>query len=82
MALCSESTGKTCTLFSRASRITISPAMTKISLLATARSLPALIAASAGRKPPVPTIATSTMSAFVRQAISSKPDSPEKIRGS
>ena len=56
--------------------------MTKISLLATARSFPALIAASAGRKPPVPTIATSTMSAFVRQAISTKPASPEKIRGS
>ena len=50
-------------LFARASRITISPAMTRISLLATARSFPASIAASAGRNPPVPTIATSTMSA-------------------
>src|SRR5207245_7704831 len=81
MALCSESTGKTFTFLSPASLITISPAITRISLLATARSFPALIAASAGRKPPVPTIATSTMSTSARQAISRRPASPEKIRG-
>ena len=56
-----------------ASRITISPAMTRISLLATARSFPASIAASAGRNPPVPTTATSTISASSRQAISHQP---------
>ena len=67
--------------FRAASRITISPAITRISLLATARSFPASIAASAGRNPPVPTIATSTMSASVRQAISRSPASPEKICG-
>src|SRR6266699_1056067 len=81
MALCSLSTGSTCTPLSRALRITISPAITRISLLATARSLPASIAASAGRNPPVPTIATSTISAFVKQAISRSPSCPAKIRG-
>ena len=59
--------------------ITISPAITRISLLATARSLPASIAASAGRNPPVPTIATSTISASVRRAISSSPSCPQKF---
>ncbi len=63
MALCSLSTGRTFTPFRRAAFITASPAMTRISLLATAMSFPASIAASAGRKPPVPTIAMSTMSA-------------------
>ena len=82
IALCSLSTGKTCTPLSRASRMTISPAITRISLLATARSFPASIAASAGRNPPVPTMATNTMSAFVRQAISRNPSSPAKICGS
>jgi hypothetical protein len=56
--------------------------MTRISLLATARSFPASIAASAGRNPPVPTIATSTIPAFVKQAISRNPTSPQKICGS
>ena len=60
------------TPFFAASLITASPAMTRISLLATARSLPASIAASAGRKPPVPTTATSTMSASASAAISHK----------
>ena len=50
-------------------------------MLATARSLPASIAASAGRNPPVPTIATSTISAPVTRAISRSPSSPAKIRG-
>jgi hypothetical protein len=46
-----------------ASLITVSPAMTRISLDATAMSLPARIAASAGCNPAVPTMAMSTMSA-------------------
>ena len=63
IALCSLSTGKTRTPRRLAASITTSPAMTRISLLATAMSLPASIAASAGRKPPVPTIAIKTKSA-------------------
>src|SRR5438046_1837016 len=51
-------------------------------ILVMAGSLPASIAASAGRNPPVPTIATRTISAFVRQAILRSPSSPIKIRGS
>ena len=51
MALCSLSTGRTFTPLRRAAPITASPAMTRISLLATAMSLPASIAASAGREP-------------------------------
>ena len=42
MALCSLSTGSTCTPLARAAVMTASPAMTRISLLATAMSLPAL----------------------------------------
>ena len=45
------------------SRITISPAITRISLEATAMSLPARMAASAGCNPAVPTIAIKTISA-------------------
>ena len=48
MAECSLSTARTRTPCSRASRMTISPAMTRISLEATAMSLPARMAASAG----------------------------------
>ena len=50
MALCSLSTGRMGTLCLAASRVTSSPAMTRISLLATAMSLPARMAASAGRE--------------------------------
>ena len=76
IALCSLSTGKTFTPFFAAALITSSPAMTRISLLATARSLPASMAASAGCSPAVPTIAMSTISASASVEISSKPSAP------
>lgn len=50
--------------------------MTRISLLATAMSLPASIAARAGRKPATPTIAMRTRSASGRVASSTSPSSP------
>ena len=78
IALCSLSTGSTCTPFLRAAVITASPAITRISLLATAMSLPASIAASAGRRPAVPTMEMSTMSASGIVASSHRPSSPTR----
>ena len=71
---------------SRASLMTISPAMTRISLDATAMSLPARMAASAGCRPAVPTMAISTMSAAGRvaeldQAFRSREEPPCSCRG-
>jgi cyclic beta-1,2-glucan synthetase len=77
MAECSLSTASTRTPFLRASFITISPAMTRISFDATAMSLPARMAASAGCNPAVPTMAMSTMSAAGSVASSTKPSAPE-----
>ena len=76
MALCSLSTGRILTPFSAAAVITISPAITRISLLATARSFPASIAAIVGSNPAVPTMATSTISASAKVATSSNPSAP------
>ena len=76
MAECSLSTASTRTPFFRASFMTISPAMTRISLEATAMSLPARMAARAGCNPAVPTMAMSTMSAEGKVASLSKPSSP------
>ena len=77
IAECSLSTARTRTPCLRASSMTISPAMTRISLDATAISLPARIAASAGFNPAVPTIAINTMSADGNVASLIKPSSPE-----
>ena len=77
MAECSLSTASTRTPCLRASLMTISPAMTRISLEATAMSLPARMAASAGCRPAVPTMAISTMSAAGSVASFNKPSSPE-----
>ena len=77
MAECSLSTARTFTPCARASFITISPAMTRISFEATAMSLPARIAASAGCNPAVPTMAMSTMSASGIVASFNKPSAPE-----
>ena len=68
MAECSLSTASTRTPWARASRMTVSPAITRISLEATAMSLPARMAAKAGSSPAVPTMAMSTMSASGRVA--------------
>ena len=76
MALCSLSTGRMATLCFAASRVTSSPAMTRISLLATAMSLPARIAASAGARPAVPTMEMSTMSASGIVASLIRPSGP------
>ena len=68
MAECSLSTASTRTPWARASRMTVSPAITRISLEATAMSLPARMAARAGSSPAVPTMAMRTMSASGRVA--------------
>ena len=80
IAECSLSTGSTRTPCLRASAITISPAITRISFEATAISLPARIAANAGCSPAVPTMATNTMSADGRVANSISPSAPEVTR--
>src|ERR1043165_954259 len=77
IAECSLSTASTRAPCLRASLMTISPAMTRISLEATAMSFPARKAARAGCKPAVPTIAISTMSAAGNVASSSSPSVPE-----
>ena len=76
MALCSLSTGRTSTPRRRAAAMTASPAMTRISLLATARCLPASMAARAGARPATPTIATRTMSASLARTRSTRPWAP------
>ena len=60
--------------------MTADPANTRISLLATAKSLPVRRAASAGAKPAVPTMATRTMSASVSSTIRASPSGPSKKR--
>ena len=75
-ALCSLSTGRTLPPIRLAVAITCSPAMTRISLLATARSLPDSNARRAGFSPAVPTIATSTRSASGIAARVSRPCAP------
>ena len=62
MAECSESTGRMTPPCSRAVRVTMAPAATSVSLLASATALPARRAARVGRRPLKPTIAPTTMS--------------------
>lgn len=57
-----ESTGRSGTWFSAARRVTMDPAATRVSLLARAIALPALMAATVEARPLKPTIAVSTMS--------------------
>ena len=77
MAECSLSTAKTRTPCFCASRMTISPAITRISLEATAMSLPARMAARAGCNPDVPTMAIRTMCASGMVASRRSPSIPE-----
>ena len=79
-ALCSLSTGRSVTPCSRTSRITISPAITRDSLLARARFFPALTAASVGRSPALPASAETTISAPGWVATAMSPSSPERTR--
>ena len=76
IALCSLSTGKIFTPCFFASGIMICPAVTSVSLLASAISLPASIAAIVGRIPIIPTIAVSTTSASGRTEMASRPSMP------
>ena len=80
MAECSLSTAKTRALCFLASCMTTSPAMTRISLEATAMSLPARTAARAGFNPSVPTMAMRTTSAPGSVASSIRPSAPLVVR--
>ena len=80
IAECSESTGRILTPFSRAARITSSPAHTSVSLFASAMSLPASIAASVGSRPTMPTTAVTTISAPLSAAQAVRPSMPESTR--
>ena len=80
IAECSESTGKIGTPFSRAARMTICPAHTSVSLLASAIAFPASMAAIVGSRPTIPTTAVTTTSASGRVAASIKPSIPETTR--
>ena len=76
MAECSESTGSIGALYSAAIGIMRPPAATRVSLLARAIALPALIAATVGFRPLNPTIDASTismLSEFIRSQTESMP---------
>ena len=77
MAECSESTGKIGTPISLAKGIISAPATTKVSLLARAIGLPALIAFTVGNKPAYPTKAVKTMSTESNVTTSSSAFAPE-----
>ena len=62
MAECSESTGRIFALYSMAISMTVCPAATRVSLLARAIVLPALIAATVDASPLNPTIEVRTIS--------------------
>ena len=79
MAECSLSTGRIRTCFSSASGMIICPAVTRVSLLASAISLPASMAAMVGRIPIMPTTAVTTISASSAAAASISPSIPEVI---
>ena len=80
-ALCSESTGKRRTPCSRAARVIRAPAITSVSLLASAMVRPARIAASVGTSPAAPTSAETTMSAGTSAARVARPSGPPSSSG-
>jgi len=79
IALCSLSTGRICTPFAAAFSMTSAPAITSVSLLANATSLPASTAVTVGTSPAAPTMAESTRSFSGRAAISLYPSGPDRI---
>ena len=79
MALCSLSTGRMNTPIFFASGIMICPAVTSVSLLASAMSFPALIASIVGRIPIIPTTAVTRISVFFIVATSRSPSMPATI---
>ena len=80
IALCSLSTGRIRTCFSFASDIMICPAVTRVSLFASAISFPAFIAAIVGRIPIIPTTAVTTISAPSSVATARSPSMPLSTR--
>ena len=77
IALCSLSTGRMDTFFSAASGMIICPAVTSVSLLASAISFPALIASMVGRMPIIPTMAVTSISVSLRIDTSISPSIPD-----
>src|SRR5213082_3308588 len=78
-ALCSESIGTISPPPSRAVRVTSSPAITSVSLLASATRLPALRAASVASSPAAPTIAFTTISTSGCVAASTRHSTPSPV---
>ena len=79
IALCSLSIGMILVLVRSASFKTSSPAITSVSLLASARFLPDLKAARAGSSPALPTTPETTRSASEKEATQTAPSEPETI---
>ena len=80
IALCSLSTGRIDTPFSAARGIIICPAVTRVSLLASAIVLLCSIAAIVGLIPIIPTIAVTSTSASSQTAVSNSPSIPQTTR--
>ena len=78
IALCSESTGRSFTPASFTAGMMRWPAVTSVSLFASAMSLPAWIAASVGRMPIMPTTLFKTMSASGSCTSSRRPSMPPR----
>ena len=76
MALCSLSTGRIFTPTSFASGMMMCPAVTRVSLFASAMSFPAFMAAMVGRMPIIPTMAVTRISASGCTATSNRPSMP------
>ena len=79
MALCSLSTGRIGTPFDEARGIMICPAVTSVSLLASAIFLPLSIAATVGRTPTMPMMAVTKYSNPSMEATSRSPSMPVRI---
>ena len=80
-ALCSESTGKSLTPRAREAAVIRRPAITSVSLLASATVRPAWIAAMVGSSPAPPTRAETTMSAFTSRHSVTSPSGPASSSG-
>ena len=76
MALCSLSTGRIATPFCRAASVTMPPAITSTSLLASAMVLPCSMAASTASRPSVPDEAQRTRSTSGCEATATRPSRP------
>ena len=80
IAECSESTGRILVPVASASAVTSSPPTTRLSLLASASSIPSLSATIVGPRPAVPTIALRTRSGSEATIRSRTPWSPANTR--